>query len=220
MRLAFWIGVAAIAFAAGEDDASLCGGASSVTLTHDGEGLAQAYESEDGFFYDAATCTQYLRGTDSLQDVGDDVAIFEQRGATSTGMYGAALATYERLTASGRPVRRLVGHSLGGAVALALARTLAARGVAVETRTFAALVADLRPRASYDPAPERYRHPLDLLSSLDRGAAVGPFALWPHSYFGFDADDPHHSWDRVLPWFLRLAGSLRAAFWQRLARLR
>ena len=77
-------------------------------------------------------------------------------------------------------MHRVVGHSLGGSVALELAKN---KGIEL-SRTFGAPVADTNffKRGSN----ERFRHPLDPVSIFDRGATWGGIvADQPHTYGGF-----------------------------------
>ena len=76
-----------------------------------------------------------------------------------------------------------MGHSLGGSVALELAKN---KGIEV-SRTFGAPVLD--PNPFHRCTVERMRHPLDPVSVLDRGASWGSAMAYPHSYTGFQAFD-------------------------------
>ena len=99
-----------------------------------------------------------------------------QHGARAQ-RYVEAADAYEKLQAEGKPVERVVGHSLGGSVALQLQRD---KNIP-KSRTFGAPVMDF----SHDERAERYRHPLDPVSIFDRSAHWGPFSINPHSYGGF-----------------------------------
>jgi hypothetical protein len=77
----------------------------------------------------------------------------------------------------GKPIDRIVGHSLGGSVALELQKE---KGIPL-SRTFGAPVLDL----NFTKESERFRHPLDPVSVLDRSAKWGPLAAWPHTYTNF-----------------------------------
>ena len=96
--------------------------------------------------------------------------------------YQQADAAYEDLQASGKPVDRIVGHSLGGSVALQLQQD---KGIP-KSRTFGAPVVDLKPFGRFYGDAERYRHVFDPVSILDRGAKWGKVKLYPHSYTGYD----------------------------------
>ena len=78
---------------------------------------------------------------------------------------------------SGKPVDRIVGHSLGGSVALEMQR----QHDIPKSRTFGAPVFDLFPKVGQD----RYRHPLDPVSVFDRSAHWGDLRMYSHSYTGF-----------------------------------
>ena len=73
---------------------------------------------------------------------------------------------------------RVVGHSLGGSVALEMQKE---KGIP-KSRTFGAPVLDL---GMFGPKAERYRHPLDPVSILDRKAKWGGLMAYPHSYTGY-----------------------------------
>ena len=96
--------------------------------------------------------------------------------------YQQADAAYEALQAAGKPVDRIVGHSLGGSVALQLQRD---KGIP-KSRTFGAPVVDLKPFSRYYGNAERYRHVFDPVSILDRGAKWGKPKLYSHSYTGYE----------------------------------
>ena len=92
---------------------------------------------------------------------------------------------YNDLTSQGNPVERISGHSLGGSVALELQKNLAKQGHNVDSRTFGAPVMDIKPFDRYYTNAERYRHPTDPVSMLDRGAKWGKYKPYSHSYAGF-----------------------------------
>ena len=92
---------------------------------------------------------------------------------------------YNGLTSHGKPVERVVGHSLGGSAALQLQRDLDKQGRKVGSRTFGAPVMDLKPFDRYYNNAERYRHPTDPVSAMDRGATWGKYKPYSHSYAGF-----------------------------------
>ena len=87
-------------------------------------------------------------------------------------------AAYKNLQASGKPVDRIVGHSLGGSVALQMQQD----HQIPKSRTFGAPVVDLNPFGK----AERYRHVMDPVSVLDRGATWGKVKLYSHSYTGYE----------------------------------
>jgi hypothetical protein len=76
-------------------------------------------------------------------------------------------------------VDRVVGHSLGGSVALQLQQDRDIR----RSRTFGAPVLDLN---MHSGKAERWRHFMDPVSVLDRRANWGKFKLYPHTYTGYE----------------------------------
>ena len=96
-------------------------------------------------------------------------------------MYQNAKQAYDKLISEGKPVDRVVGHSLGGSVALQLQKDM---GIPL-SRTFGAPVLDFDPGLTHKVLAERYRHPLDPVSMLDRNAKWGDLKAYPHMYGGF-----------------------------------
>ena len=157
-----------------------------VTFAQDEKGMdaAYGYRSFPGVAYDENTGTLYIAGSDSWESwLHDDPRI--PLGKTSEATrYKQAERAYDELTTKyGKPVNRVVGHSLGGSVALELAKN---KGIEY-SRTFGAPVADANPFQR--GAVERYRHPTDPVSIFDRGATWGPLEAYPHSYGGFKSFD-------------------------------
>ena len=97
--------------------------------------------------------------------------------------YKDAERAYNDLLQRGFPIDRVVGHSLGGSVALQQQKD---KNIDF-SRTFGAPVVDLNPLKR--GTQERYRHILDPVSLLDRGAAFGDIRYYPHSYRGFQGFD-------------------------------
>ncbi len=158
-----------------------------VTFKQDEEGMNKAYgyRSFPGAAYDENTGTLYVAGSDEWESwLHDDPGI--PLGLTQEAhRYKQAEFAYDELTNRyGKPVNRVVGHSLGGSVALELAKN---KGIEF-TRTFGAPVAD--PNPFQRGSVERYRHPLDPVSIFDRGATWGNVMAYPHSYTGFTSFDP------------------------------
>jgi len=157
-----------------------------VTFAQDEKGMdaAYGYKSFPGAAYDENTGTLYVAGSDSWESwLHDDPEIPFGKTSDST-RYKQAERAYDDLTTKyGKPVNRIVGHSLGGSVALELAKN---KGIEY-SRTFGAPVVDLNPfqRGSV----ERYRHPIDPVSLFDRGATWGGIMTNPHSYGGFKSFD-------------------------------
>ena len=151
------------------------------SFQEDEAGLVNAYKdaTSTGVYYDPATKTEYVKGSVTGRDFYDDFTKIPMWGNTrESERYQQADAAYEDLQASGKPVDRIVGHSLGGSVALQMQKD----HQIPKSRTFGAPVVDLNPFGS----AERYRHPLDFVSILDRGATWGKPKLYSHSYTGFE----------------------------------
>jgi hypothetical protein len=155
------------------------------SFKQDEEGLVKAYNDETapGVFYDPATQTEYVKGSSTARDWYDDVTKIPFWGDTRKAeRYEQAEQAYKDLQAQGKPVHRVVGHSLGGSVALQLQSD---RGIP-QSRTFGAPVLDLNP---FGGRVERYRHPLDPVSILDRKATWGKFKPYSHTYTGYENKD-------------------------------
>ena len=153
-------------------------------FTRDEYGMQKAYEDlpNTGTYYDPKTRTLYIRGSVTARDWEDDFRRVPAWGdSRQIEMYRNASVAYDRLISEGKPVDRVVGHSLGGSVALQLAKD---KDIPL-SRTFGAPVLDLFPKVMWQDAPERYRHPLDPISVLDRNATWGPLKGYPHMYGGF-----------------------------------
>ena len=152
-----------------------------VTFKGDEEGLEAAYKNPRGTAYDPATQTEYVKGSVTPRDWFDDLTLIPFGNTAAAQRYKQADKTYNQLQASGQPVKRIVGHSLGGSVALEMQKN----HHIPSSRTFGAPVLDFNSRQN----PERYRHPLDPFSVMDRGATWGKPTLNPHSYSGYEAFD-------------------------------
>ncbi len=129
-------------------------------------GLDRAYADPNKVFETGDT--MYIAGTSSFGDVVDDIAL--PFGLTRrTQRYMAA----DRMLASNPKIRRVVGHSLGGAVALQMQKDHPQQ---LESRTYGAPVVSTTPG-------ERYRSWGDPVSILDFGThRTLPHSLNPHSY--------------------------------------
>jgi hypothetical protein len=155
------------------------------TFKQDEDGLVNAYQDKTaaGVYYDPATRTEYVKGSVTGRDFYDDFTKIPMWGNTRDAeRYQQADAAYEDLQASGKPVDRIVGHSLGGSVALQMQKD----HHIPKSRTFGAPVVDLKPFGRFYGDAERYRHVFDPVSILDRGAKWGKVKLYPHSYTGYD----------------------------------
>ncbi len=127
-------------------------------------GLDKAYAAKNNVYVEGDTL--YISGTSSGRDVADDLYI--PLGQTyRTKRWGEAHATLEKSP----QIKRVVGHSLGGAVALTIAQQYG-----LESRTYGA------PVMSFSKG-ERYRNYGDPVSGFDYGASssISP-ELNPHSY--------------------------------------
>jgi hypothetical protein len=149
------------------------------TFETDEKGLQRAY-ADGATAYDQETGNLYVAGSHTARDWFDDLTKIPLYDTWRSERYGQTAKAYNDLLAAGKPVKTIVGHSLGGSVALDLGGR-----VGVPARTYGAPVLDLVPRSSRRSKPERYRHPLDPVSLFDRSAAYGPVKLNSHSYTGF-----------------------------------
>jgi O6-methylguanine-DNA--protein-cysteine methyltransferase len=160
-----------------------------VTFRADEKGLDDAYMNPQGTSYDPTTKSMYIKGSSTATDWWDDVSKIPFGDTAQSERYGQAAAAYKKLNDNGKHVDRVVGHSLGGSVALELQKNLAKHGRNVDSRTFGAPVMDLKPFDRYYNKAERFRHPTDPVSILDRGASWGDWKTYPHSYAGFQNFD-------------------------------
>ena len=120
--------------------------------------------------------TLYIAGTSSLQDVWDDLKIPLNLTEQSDRYKKAA-----SLLKVNKDIQNVVGHSLGGSVALELQKDFPDRKF--KSNTYGA------PVASLSGADNRFRNYFDPVSILDRGADntlhVG---FNPHSFVNFDTE--------------------------------
>ncbi len=115
--------------------------------------------------------TMYIAGTKSVGDVVDDFRIPLGRVQGSVRFRDADKLMTPQIT-------HIVGHSLGGSVALELQK----KYPRLQTRTFGA------PVFSRQSSSQRFRHPWDPVSMLDRGATLvgNSSGINPHSHHGFE----------------------------------
>jgi hypothetical protein len=162
---------------------NLNGGA---TFKQDEIGMTKAYSntSYPGVYYDQNTRTMYVKGTVDAQDWYDDFTKVPAWGnLQDSRRYKDAELAYNDLMQRGLPVDRIVGHSVGGSIALQEQKD---KNIDF-SRTFGAPVVDLNP--FHRGTQERFRHPLDPVSIFDRGATWGSLEAYPHSYGGFQGFD-------------------------------
>jgi hypothetical protein len=154
-----------------------------VSFKQDEEGMGKAYgdASYPGVYYDQNTRTMYVKGTVDGQDWWDNISKVPVWGdLKDSRRYQDAERAYNDLLKKGFPIDRVVGHSLGGSVALQQQKD---KNIDF-SRTFGAPVVDLNPY--HRGTQERFRHVLDPVSMLDRGAAwSGSLKAYPHTYGGF-----------------------------------
>jgi hypothetical protein len=156
------------------------------TFTRDEYGLQKAYENTPttGTYYDEKTRTLYIRGSQTKRDWIDNFTRLPNWGEShDIEMYHKAEDAYNKLIMEGKPVDRVVGHSLGGAMALQLQKD---KDIPL-SRTFGAPVLDIG--LNHKNLAERYRHPADPVSILDTKSHWGNIQAFPHTYAGFKAFD-------------------------------
>ena len=132
----------------------------------DKAGLDEAHQTTEGTY--AKGDTLYIAGTKSFGDVLDDIAIPLGMTNTTARHRDAALV----LNANPR-IRRVVGHSLGGAVVMQLQKD----NPKLQAVTYGA------PVFSMSGSVDRYRELGDPVAALDFGATSSLPTGWnPHSY--------------------------------------
>ncbi len=138
----------------------------------DKDGLAKAYGRESKLYTHGDTL--YIAGTSSIQDVFDDLKIpFKQTDKTMR--YRNAVAALK----VNKDIQNVVGHSLGGSVALELQQNFPERNF--KSNTYGA------PVLSATAADNRFRNYFDPVSMLDRGAMKSVnVGLNPHTYSNFE----------------------------------
>ena len=132
----------------------------------DATGLDRAYAADDSVYVHGDT--EYVAGTKTLSDWATDPLI--ALGMTSsTKRFGEATGVLTK----NPQVRHIVGHSLGGSVALELAKDNTKQ---LDTRTYGAPVFSAS-------GGERYKEHGDPFSILDFGAKTSlPGGFNPHDY--------------------------------------
>ena len=141
-------------------------------------GLAEAYKSPKGIHVDGTT--MYVAGTRSVRDAWDDLKIPFRR-TDKTERFPDADEVFRK-----GGIRKVAGHSLGGAVAL----EMQTKHPDLETETYGAPVFSNqksgRPEASEAQRHCRWRDPV---WAFDRGAKktsiASPSVLRNHIYKGY-----------------------------------
>jgi hypothetical protein len=138
--------------------------------------LQKAYEREDGLYRQGNTL--YIAGTKSFGDMRDDLLIPFHQTYRSQRWQDASKYVKEHTG-----VTTLVGHSLGGSVALDLQQhMMRTHHRPMESRVYGTPAVSMGGEGNV----QRYRHPLDPISIFDRGAKLVPTTgLNPHSTSGF-----------------------------------
>ena len=144
--------------------------AGGATFKQDEEGMKKAYSDTTypGVYYDQSTGTMYVKGTVNAQDWYDDFTKIPAWGDIHDAVrMKDAEKAYADLLQRGMPVNRVVGHSplqLQKNKNLEFFRTFRAPVVDWDVSVTDPL--NLRAKGAED----RYRHPLDPVSILDRKA--------------------------------------------------
>jgi hypothetical protein len=109
-----------------------------VTFKEDEKGLDDAYANAygQGTAYDPATKTIYIKGSSTPVDWAEDATMIPFGRTGESERYQQAMKAYDDLLYRGNKVDRVVGHSLGGSVALEMQKNLARKGAKVDSRTF------------------------------------------------------------------------------------
>ena len=154
------------------------------------EGLGKAYSNRDTFLYQNGT-TLFVGGTQTAKDVWDDLKIpFDK--VDQSKRYIDANKIIEDNILEGHPISNLVSHSLGGAVSLKLVEKYPEHPMTATT--YGAPMKTARGELfSSTIAGERYRHPFDPVSMLDKTSRTipiqDPSIMNPHSYEGYGGLD-------------------------------
>ena len=155
-------------------------------------GLDRAYKNSKGIlpYIEPEGDTLYIAGTQNAQDVYDDVMNVPFWGDMKKA---ERYKTAEVYLNSNPQIKRLVGHSLGGSVVLALQKNNPERNYEVVTYG-APVIVGLDPFRDNKFKVQRYKHTgkeglSDPISAFDMGAKITPInnenPLTLHSYKGY-----------------------------------
>lgn len=152
----------------------------------DATGLDKAYASPHGYYYDRENRSFYIAGTRDFMDVATDVTLLPaQKMKYSQRERDSNVFVQQNL----QEIDRIVGHSMGGSVALDLSNKYQIPGV-----TYGAPVFDQHGNQLFNPGSRtknqtlvrRYAHPGDPIAAFDTKAhQVGGLRLNPHDYRGY-----------------------------------
>ena len=137
----------------------------------DRAGLKNAYDSPSGLYKTGKTL--YISGTTGkdgsiTRDILDDLIHLPSRSAENTEKYKDALKMLEQSP----EITRLVGHSLGSAVANTLSQNFPNK---YETTTYATPAVKPKRKGKQNPKHRDYRNPNDPVSVLDGYAITSNF---------------------------------------------
>ena len=137
----------------------------------DRQGLKNAYDSPSGLYKTGKTL--YISGTTGKdgsinRDILDDLIHLPSRNAENTEKYKDAIKMLEQSP----EITRLVGHSLGSAVANTLNQNFPNR---FETTTYATPAVKPKRKGKQDPKHRDWRNPNDPVSVLDGYAITSDF---------------------------------------------
>ena len=154
--------------------------------------LDLAYKNKLNYYY-IHNDTMYVAGTDNLQDVYDDITKVPKWGyITDSARYNMVKPVLDKHP----QIKKLVGHSLSGIVALRLQKEMPERDF--EVTTYGAPVFGY-----WSGKNTRYKHQFDPISMFDMGAKITPIAsvnpLTLHSYKGYTYDFTNHDITPVEP---------------------
>lgn len=136
-------------------------------------GLKKAYTSKNKIH--VYKNKMYIAGTSDIQDVWDDISKLPFGLTKYSKRYKDAIEEMNKHP----QVDTVIGHSLGGSVALELEKNLKDRSL--ETTTYNAPVFTESSKKG-----KRFRHAFDPVSMFDKGAITETFNVYPHSYEGFE----------------------------------